>query len=343
MKKALIIIGCLVVLLTSCDDPTPTYTEDVYVSGYENDGHISYVAKYWKNGVATTLLDGTTYNAAGAIQVVGNDVYVLATNTNEVKYWKNGQCIHLTDGQHTSYGLALFVSGNDVYVAGTELSDAGIEVAKYWKNGVVNILADSSLGTRATAITVVGNDVYVAGLQRADGEYFPRYWKNGVNIPLPHDSNFIAGASAITAAGNDIYIAGYGYTDVIGYAQYWKNGGEPIILSDSERDLAAAIDIAVAGSDVYVVDQWEGKYWKNGTPITISKNAGLTAITVAFNNVYIAGSEPGAVVDKYYGPKHVARYWKNGVPVTLTDGNIHSVANDIFVVRTPNYVRNNKE
>ena len=85
---------------------------DVYVAGFEEKGS-GYVAKYWKNGQAIELTDGTTNAAATSISVSGNDVYVCGSIEGNAVYWKNGNPVTLGAGNATS----ITVSGNDVYVA----------------------------------------------------------------------------------------------------------------------------------------------------------------------------------------------------------------------------------
>src|SRR5659263_64024 len=121
---------------------------DVFVVGYDGD------AKYWKNGTAISLTDGSEYATVNAITVVGTDVYVAGSghnNGNDVaKYWKNGTAISLTDGSKASMAFAISVVGTDVYVAGFENNEA-----KYWKNGVgTNIATDVSLNTLALAMFI---------------------------------------------------------------------------------------------------------------------------------------------------------------------------------------------
>src|SRR6185312_17142028 len=70
---------------------------DVYVAGVEHNGSGVYVGKYWKNGRAVTLTDGTMNAWVPAISVVGSDVYLAGSERNSngsvsvAKYWKNGQ------------------------------------------------------------------------------------------------------------------------------------------------------------------------------------------------------------------------------------------------------------
>ncbi len=144
---------------------------DVHVIGMVKDQ-----AKYWKNGVITELpLTGnTSYNA---IQIVGNDVFIvgtelLASSISVVVYWKNGSKNTVTDGTKNCGGSSLAVIGNDVYIGGTEAGNA-----TYWKNGTaVRVSSPSSALSEVYLydIKVIGSDVYTVGHQ----DYAPAYWKN---------------------------------------------------------------------------------------------------------------------------------------------------------------------
>jgi len=133
MKKEYFII-ILVLGFFSCQKEMPhevvSSQVDVYVAGVEYNGSIG-VGKYWKNGQAVTLTDGTMNAWVPAISVVGSDVYVAGSERNSngsvsvAKYWKNGQAIALTDGSRIAAANGMAVVGSDVYVAGVELNTFG--------------------------------------------------------------------------------------------------------------------------------------------------------------------------------------------------------------------------
>jgi len=60
----------------------------------------------------------------------------------------------LTDGASYAVAYAIDVVGEDVYVVGMEYNSTGIGVAKYWKNGVPIALTDGGYFAFATSIVL---------------------------------------------------------------------------------------------------------------------------------------------------------------------------------------------
>ena len=178
--KNLFISLVLLALINSCSYNDVIRVHDVYVAGYE-DG----VAKYWKNGEAFPLSDGTRVSYAYAITVVGSDVYVAGVELDgtrsirAAKYWKNGIGVSLTDGTKDASTRSIDVVNNDVYVGGYENNGTN-NVAKYWKNGIEVILSDGTQNASAT-IKVVGNDIHllISEYNTVKQTQTIKYWKNG--------------------------------------------------------------------------------------------------------------------------------------------------------------------
>ena len=209
---------------------------DIYVAGWESNG-TEPVAKYWKNGVATSLTNGNFYADATSIAVVGTDVYVAGYENNSAglsfaKCWKNGAEINV--GPIRSGASGIVVNGSDIYITGSVYDlVANNNVAKYWKVNAggtqFTTLSDNAFSGYATGIAVSGSDVYVSGIEaNSSGFYIAKIWKNGAVAGSSLSSGTSNSyANAVTVSGSDVYVAGIQvasggsgtYT-----AKYWKNG-----------------------------------------------------------------------------------------------------------------------
>ena len=314
-----------------------TYVSEVFLVGYEYSLTGKTVAKFWKNGIATSLSTGDQNAAALDIAVDGDDVYVSGYKANGPgvvpMYWKNAAAIPLADGDPYAYAEAIAVMGNDVYVAGYE-SGAVRNVATYWKNRVPVFITDESASAFVTALVLKENDVYTAGRQfHSSGKLIAIYWKNNTAFPLT-DGTSNAVANDIFVAGNDVYVAGYEENPGKSpSAKYWKNG-TPVFLTDgttfanAQAILVDGNDVYVAGYEINTAGKTVAKYWKNGIPVLLSNGATVAYahdIAMLGNDVYVSGSELNLK------GRSVAKYWKNGTPTIITDGGYDANAVAIVV------------
>jgi hypothetical protein len=149
---------------------------DVYVSGYGTNNNvytpgygigIGYVAKLWKNGVASLLDDGKTHSVANDVFVSGGNVFAVGykTSSNAAQsdqkiavLWNNGVAINLTNDSSRAAANSVFVMGEDVYVCGSEFEKSGLEtknIGKVWKNGISSFISKTSSNFNPTSIFVV--------------------------------------------------------------------------------------------------------------------------------------------------------------------------------------------
>ena len=291
-------------------------------------------------------------NISPSVYVAGDSFDLTTQLAPYPVYWKNNQQILLANQAYTS-ATGIAVSDSNVYVSSSG-SRVGENVT-YWQNGVGFDLSDPTITySTAKALTLSGNDVYVTGIAYINNfeRLVPIYWKN--KEPAKKITAGLIGSgsgTSIAVSGQDVYITGRSYNPAAssfgGSPCYWKNGVVTYLFSDINQPLAGIANaICVSGSDVHVagivytpgsLSEGTVTYWKNGVATNLSPNqiAAVKHITVAGNDVYIAGT-----ID---GPDHLpqATYWKNGVAVILET--TLSAANSIAVFENDIYVAGNRK
>ncbi|HTH57065.1 MAG TPA: hypothetical protein VL728_13540 [Cyclobacteriaceae bacterium] len=300
-------------------DPNPSQNREVYVAGYTLNAAGTQVAKFWRNGVATNLTDGTASAGATGIALSGPSVIVSgwdwshhSDSTKVGKFWVNGSELEIGGVCYSTVAVA--ANKTDVCVLG--LGQSGWT---YWRNGSPTFIT-TTVDSQTTGVAVNEGDVFVSGFSKTVVR--AQYWRNGVLI---YTNSQPSVANAIAVSGTDVYLAGYLSEGDASHtkAVIWKNG---IIteLTSGQVD-AQANSIFVSGSDVHVGGH-EGNVamtWKNGSPTNLSDGSGsaeVKSIVVKEGDVYAAGYEGSS-----------PRLWKNGVLQKLSDSNLNGAAVSVAV------------
>ena len=326
--------------------PTDSLVADVYVSGYEFNGTV-YVAKLWKNGVATNLSDGKKNAAATGVCVKGADVYVSFTDNQGgavpiAKVWKSGTVITLGNGIDPSWTGGV----HEGVIVGTKQNNGSFKnAAGYWSGDgtfkeVTNSSAQNSQGNgiyirrinNFTRTSVCGNVNVSSGLASTNAFF------TGSQFSDPSFNNI--GQLNTNSFGKACFINDNGFTYIAGtqvVPTLWLEGSPSISLSNTT---GTANGLFVIGfTNIYAVGyelingKPVGKLWKGDTRGTIQNititntqfNGNLNAIQVVDGNEFIAGEEADA--SGFY----TAKYWKNGKAVVL--GGSNSIATGIWVVK----------
>lgn len=333
MKSSYLFIAAITSLsLLSCKkdkDEKNNTPANVYLlsNEYRNSGGGSII-RYFVNGTATTIGDGSTVSIFGNdMDVSGNDVYVLArkqvasTGAQSDVIYKNGVELQSITSSNSFSPNCIAVSGNDIYLGGVGL-DAGSSnyKVKLWKNGTVsNITNGTQTDSRIYDMTINGTDVYLAGYE-ADAttqNRIAKYWKNGTGVALPGNANDLSEIHRIVVQGSNVYCSGM----INSKPTTWKNA----IASPLNNAYGTCYGIAVAGNDVFAagaVDdgtRYRAVYWKNNTQThldppnnTTTTQSGVFGIAVTGNDTHVIGyiETPNGITK--------AVYWKNGVENDLS-------------------------
>ncbi|MGG9963893.1 hypothetical protein [Ferruginibacter sp. SUN106] len=139
-----------------------------------------------------------------------------------------------------------------------------------------------------------------------------------------------------------VYAAGYRYSSTTSktIAAYWR-GSTAVNLSDGTKD-AAATGITLAGNDVYVAG-YEAT-GANTAMVKYWKNGTAVNLTdgtksAKANALAVAGTDVFVAGSELnVAGKSVAKYWKNGTAVSLTDGTKNAYATGLFISGTDVYV-----
>ncbi|MHA4896265.1 hypothetical protein ACXZ1K_16045 [Pedobacter sp. PWIIR3] len=274
---------------------------DLYVlaTEYISPSSTTFITKYWKNGVMTTLTkpSGAMYAVGQAIAISGSNVYVAGTATythssgyyqSRMVLWVNGLVSEIGNSTYNTSATDLVIAGTDVYVAGTRSNIVGqtSPASIYLKNGVEYTLG-SSTGSGVSA-AAAGSDVYMTCINGSYATATLAVYKNGAfYTSFTGGPDSYPSAPSIATQGSDVYLSVNGRTTSSGYDNnvfVWKNSGAPIThlisapysgtsSTPSYSAYSKGLRVSTNG-DVYLLGNTtisNHGYWKNATFYALAK------------------------------------------------------------------------
>jgi hypothetical protein len=335
-KLIAIVVLLLITIFTSCskDDANNNTqskpAENVYVAGTEyNIPTGKYIAKYWKNGKAVNLTDGTKESFPVDIKVVNNDVYVLGYEAPDNVYWKNGVKTILTPISNPENELLekMFIDNNNIYFFG-RLKNKYV----YLKNNDPAVeLFTEQLPSQVIYFVENGN-VYVVVTGKINNIVGTRLYKNNSLVRDYVEPNRI---NSIYVKNDIVYACGYtSLPNNVYKSTYWKDGVATALPAENRNSIAAKIFVSDA-NDVYVSGEvmQSGNnlpyrcYWKN-SDIFIKSELYIKEMFSYNNNFYGASNKS----DELKGID-IAQYQKNNEFITLGEGKSQSRVEAIYVTK----------
>lgn len=275
---------------------------NVYVFGKErlaDEGKF----RYWKNGVATTIideyvtvLDDFKGNYVGKMVVTNNDVYCIGGEWNATgkirtaKFWKNGVPTSIMDFKNNLDYLAdIQVNGTDVCILYNQLNPTtSKQEVKLWKNNAVSIIASGTNSFFASEMVIkdgVEHILIEEGIS-FDGTKLV-YLKNRVKTEIT-DGTSDVGISYIKVDGSNVCVAyeadSEGDLGVVTSGKYWFNGETKTLNGEGNFEIDV---VFLAGKDVYMTSArgLDPKLWVNGTQTTLPFDA--TKDYTIINDVFV--------------------------------------------------------
>jgi hypothetical protein len=155
---------------------------DVYLSGWEHDDTGKFTAKFWKNGIATTLSNSTQNSFGSSIVVEGASVSVLFSEINsstlrkEVKLWKDKNISLIATSSGDIRTEQMIIKDNVRHIVMNENFGKLI----YLKDNVRTEITPDGVSNDFLKMQVDGTNVCIAYNDNAIG----KYWINGVTKTL---------------------------------------------------------------------------------------------------------------------------------------------------------------